>query len=168
LQEAGKSQHGKTPHSAWSNYDDLNEYFWSVHCYIFLNAYQHLFHIFHNKSHSISQDAWLFLTGVAYAGWWWFFQICAWFEACNHGTKLISAFCNYFLLNKLIKDCFLTKHYLQAGSSPQKVSTKSTGKTNFVETRTFWHIFRSFDRMWTFYILALQVSSSIGYFLSWL
>lgn len=36
LQETGKSQHGKTPHSAWSNYDDLNEYFWSVHCFIFL------------------------------------------------------------------------------------------------------------------------------------
>uniref|UniRef100_A0A0E0A5W7 1,3-beta-glucan synthase n=1 Tax=Oryza glumipatula TaxID=40148 RepID=A0A0E0A5W7_9ORYZ len=44
----------------------------------------------------------------------------------------------------------------KAGSSSQKGSTKSTGKMNFVETRTFWHIFRSFDRMWTFYLLALQ------------
>jgi hypothetical protein len=33
-----------------------------------------------------------------------------------------------------------------------------TGKTFFVEVRTFWHIFRSFDRMWAFYILGLQVS----------
>lgn len=31
------------------------------------------------------------------------------------------------------------------------------GKTNFVEIRSFWHIFRSFDRMWSFLILALQV-----------
>ncbi|XP_012700877.1 callose synthase 5 [Setaria italica] len=31
--EAGKSQHGKTPHSAWSNYDDLNEYFWTPDCF---------------------------------------------------------------------------------------------------------------------------------------
>jgi hypothetical protein len=31
------------------------------------------------------------------------------------------------------------------------------GKTNFVEIRSFWHIFRSFDRMWSFYILCLQV-----------
>jgi callose synthase len=31
-----------------------------------------------------------------------------------------------------------------------------TGKTFFVEVRTFWHIFRSFDRMWAFYILGLQ------------
>ncbi|KAL8139202.1 hypothetical protein V2J09_005203 [Rumex salicifolius] len=32
-----------------------------------------------------------------------------------------------------------------------------TGKTNFVEIRSFWHILRSFDRMWNFFILCLQV-----------
>ncbi|KAK2423186.1 callose synthase [Trifolium repens] len=30
------------------------------------------------------------------------------------------------------------------------------GKTNFVEIRSFWQIVRSFDRMWSFYILSLQ------------
>ncbi|KAL1299856.1 hypothetical protein HN51_044400 [Arachis hypogaea] len=30
------------------------------------------------------------------------------------------------------------------------------GKTNFVEIRSFWQIFRSFDRMWSFLILSLQ------------
>ncbi|KAL6134958.1 hypothetical protein ACLB2K_067186 [Fragaria x ananassa] len=30
-------------------------------------------------------------------------------------------------------------------------------KTNFVEVRTFLHLYRSFDRMWIFFILALQV-----------
>ncbi|KAK4256006.1 hypothetical protein QN277_008927 [Acacia crassicarpa] len=30
------------------------------------------------------------------------------------------------------------------------------GKTNFVEIRSFWQIFRSFDRMWSFFILSLQ------------
>ena len=34
------------------------------------------------------------------------------------------------------------------------------GKVNFVEIRTFWHVFRSFDRMWSFYILCLQVKIS--------
>ncbi|CAN6573895.1 unnamed protein product [Malus baccata var. baccata] len=29
-------------------------------------------------------------------------------------------------------------------------------KTNFVEVRTFWHLYRSFDRMWIFLILAFQ------------
>lgn len=31
------------------------------------------------------------------------------------------------------------------------------GKTNFVEIRSFWQIFRSYDRMWNFFILSLQV-----------
>ncbi|KAL8241379.1 hypothetical protein R6Q59_014734 [Mikania micrantha] len=31
------------------------------------------------------------------------------------------------------------------------------GKVNFVEIRSYWHIFRSFDRMWCFFILCLQV-----------
>ncbi|XP_051126234.1 putative callose synthase 8 isoform X2 [Andrographis paniculata] len=30
------------------------------------------------------------------------------------------------------------------------------GKTNFAEVRSFWQIFRSFDRMWSFLILSLQ------------
>ncbi|CAK7339194.1 unnamed protein product [Dovyalis caffra] len=30
------------------------------------------------------------------------------------------------------------------------------GKVNFVEIRTFLHVFRSFDRMWSFFILCLQ------------
>ncbi|CAN6285848.1 unnamed protein product [Urochloa humidicola] len=34
---------------------------------------------------------------------------------------------------------------------------KQKGKVNFVELRSFWHIFRSFDRLWSFFILALQV-----------
>ncbi|KAK2998881.1 hypothetical protein RJ639_024246, partial [Escallonia herrerae] len=30
------------------------------------------------------------------------------------------------------------------------------GKVNFVEIRSYWHVFRSFDRMWGFFILCLQ------------
>ncbi|CAK9177254.1 unnamed protein product [Ilex paraguariensis] len=33
---------------------------------------------------------------------------------------------------------------------------KWLGKINFVEIRSFWQIFRSFDRMWSFFILSLQ------------
>lgn len=56
---------------------------------------------------------------------------------------------NYLLINLFIH--FSWKGVARGGSG------KSIGKSNFVETRTFWHIFRSFDRLWTFYILALQV-----------
>ncbi|KAJ0019929.1 hypothetical protein Pint_31308 [Pistacia integerrima] len=31
--EAERSQKGKSKHSQWRNYDDLNEYFWSVDCF---------------------------------------------------------------------------------------------------------------------------------------
>ncbi|XBI05297.1 hypothetical protein VPH35_133474 [Triticum aestivum] len=37
------------------------------------------------------------------------------------------------------------------------------GKINFVEIRSFWHIFRSFDRMWIFLILSLQAMIIIAW-----
>ncbi|TKY46783.1 Callose synthase 7 [Spatholobus suberectus] len=36
-------------------------------------------------------------------------------------------------------------------------------KTNFVEVRTFLHLYRSFDRMWIFFILALQAMIIIAW-----
>ncbi|KAJ8424949.1 hypothetical protein Cgig2_018756 [Carnegiea gigantea] len=33
-------------------------------------------------------------------------------------------------------------------------------KTNFVEVRTFWHLYRSFNRMWMFFILAFQIQTT--------
>ncbi|KAF8404369.1 hypothetical protein HHK36_009252 [Tetracentron sinense] len=94
--EANKSRNGKAPHSAWCNYDDLNEYFWSSACFSL--------------------------------GW----------PMRDDG--------NFFKS---------TRDMIQGRRAPHRKS-ESTGKSYFVETRTFWHIFRSFDRMWTFYALALQ------------
>ncbi|GAU12085.1 hypothetical protein TSUD_00510 [Trifolium subterraneum] len=31
--EATSNDNGKAPHSSWRNYDDFNEYFWSLHCF---------------------------------------------------------------------------------------------------------------------------------------
>ncbi|KDP44403.1 hypothetical protein JCGZ_19418 [Jatropha curcas] len=31
--EAGNNENGRAPHSSWRNYDDFNEYFWSLHCF---------------------------------------------------------------------------------------------------------------------------------------
>ncbi|KAJ4724122.1 Callose synthase-like protein [Melia azedarach] len=31
--EAANNKNGRAPHSAWRNYDDFNEYFWSLHCF---------------------------------------------------------------------------------------------------------------------------------------
>ncbi|PPE02772.1 hypothetical protein GOBAR_DD00187 [Gossypium barbadense] len=41
-------------------------------------------------------------------------------------------------------------------NKPQATRDRWVGKVNFVEIRSFWHVFRSFDRMWSFFILCLQ------------
>ena len=48
-------------------------------------------------------------------------------------------------------------HISQDNSKPAVARDRWVGKVNFVEIRSFWHVFRSFDRMWSFYILCLQV-----------
>ncbi|XP_065866870.1 callose synthase 5-like [Euphorbia lathyris] len=93
-QEASKCQNGKASHTAWCNYDDLNEYFWSTDCFAL--------------------------------GW------------------------------PMRDDGSFFKSTHNTGKKASPMAPGSTGKSYFVETRTFWHIFRSFDRLWTFYILALQ------------
>ncbi|KAF7130413.1 hypothetical protein RHSIM_Rhsim10G0135300 [Rhododendron simsii] len=94
--EAMKSENGKAAHTAWSNYDDLNEYFWSTECFSL--------------------------------GW----------PMRDDG------------------DFFKSTRGLKQGRQEPQRKAGSIGKSNFNETRSFWHIFRSFDRLWTFYILALQ------------
>ncbi|KAK9284207.1 hypothetical protein L1049_023376 [Liquidambar formosana] len=52
-----------------------------------------------------------------------------------------------------------TPNELTAGSCKPKTYFNAQcwkPKTNFVEVRTFWHLFRSFNRMWIFFILAFQ------------
>ncbi|XP_072992005.1 callose synthase 5-like isoform X4 [Typha latifolia] len=105
--EASKSKNGKAPHSAWCNYDDLNEYFWSSGCF--------------NLGWPMRDDG------------------------------------DFF------KSIGERRPTVLAGHSSKKVSNKRTGKSHFVETRTFWHIFRSFDRLWTFYILVLQAMVIIAW-----
>ncbi|KAH7686236.1 callose synthase protein [Dioscorea alata] len=45
----------------------------------------------------------------------------------------------------------------------QVVVGRRKPKTNFVEVRTFWHLYRSFDRMWIFFILAFQAMLIIAW-----
>lgn len=89
--EVANNRNGTAPHSAWRNYDDLNEYFWSEGCF--------------DLGWPMKEDA-------------------DFFQTLSHGKN--------------------------------KGSPHIARKMNFVEVRSFWHLFRSFDRMWTFYILALQ------------
>lgn len=52
---------------------------------------------------------------------------------------------------------YLLPQQSQNQESKQDSRDRWVGKVNFVEIRSFWHIFRSFDRMWSFFILCLQV-----------
>ncbi|KAL8477569.1 hypothetical protein ACS0TY_029749 [Phlomoides rotata] len=94
--ESKKGKNGTAPHTAWCNYDDLNEYFWSSECFLL--------------------------------GW----------PMRDDG--------DFF---KSIRDVTQGKH---SQGRPGKL-----GKSFFAETRSFWHIFRSFDRLWTFLLLGLQI-----------
>jgi len=73
-------------------------------------------------------------------------------------TALVSRWCGFFYTrnsNLLLLNFFY--HISQDNSKPIVARDRWVGKVNFVEIRSFWHVFRSFDRMWSFYILCLQV-----------
>ncbi|GMN26651.1 hypothetical protein TIFTF001_001365 [Ficus carica] len=105
--EAERSKKGRSKHSQWRNYDDLNEYFWSVDCFRL--------------------------------GW------------------PMRADADFFCLplEQLRRE--------RSGDGKPLSRDRWVGKVNFVEIRSFWHIFRSFDRMWSFFILALQAMIIIAW-----
>ncbi|XP_031477694.1 putative callose synthase 8 isoform X3 [Nymphaea colorata] len=97
-------------------------------------------------------------------------------QRSNNGTAGHSQWRNYDDLNEFFwsPDCFQLGWPMRSGMAdladffstlpPDKHRTCPMddekpiwlGKTNFVEIRSFWHLFRSFDRMWAFLLLALQ------------
>ncbi|XP_068657012.1 callose synthase 12-like isoform X1 [Aristolochia californica] len=90
--EVESSRNGTAPHSAWRNYDDINEYFWSRRC----------------------------------------------FDRLKWPMDLSSTF-------------FVSSN------------RKKVGKTGFVEQRSFWNVFRSFDRLWIMHILVLQAAIIVAW-----
>ena len=96
--EVDRNERGKSKHSQWRNYDDLNEYFWSVDCFRL--------------------------------GW------------------PMRADADFFYLP--IEEI----HWERNGDGKPTTRERWMGKVNFVEIRSSWNIFRSFDRMWSFFICA--------------
>ncbi|KAI3937001.1 hypothetical protein MKX01_015216 [Papaver californicum] len=92
-EEVKNSRNGTAPHSAWRNYDDINEYFWRRRCF--------------------SKSKWPINTSS-----------------------------NFFTTKK---------------------QGKGVGKTGYVEQRSFWNIFRSFDRLWILLILYLQAAVIVAW-----
>ena len=96
--EVDRNERGKSKHSQWRNYDDLNEYFWSFDCFRL--------------------------------GW------------------PMRADADFFYLP--IEEI----HWERNGDGKPTTRERWMGKVNFVEIRSSWNIFRSFDRMWSFFICA--------------
>ncbi|XP_039010656.1 callose synthase 5-like [Hibiscus syriacus] len=96
-------------------------------------------------------------------------------EKNKNGTASHADWCNYDDLNEYFwsSDCFSLGWPMRDDGdffkSTRDMGKKScgrsgsTGKSNFVEIRSFWHLFRSWDRLWTFYILGLQVMIIIAW-----
>ncbi|EEF50216.1 conserved hypothetical protein [Ricinus communis] len=105
-EEAKRGKGGTSKHSQWRNYDDLNEYFWSVDCF--------------RLGWPMRADADFFCPPI-------------------DGLQLEKDEVGLLTSNRWI------------------------GKVNFVEIRSFWHLFRSFDRMWSFLILCLQAMIIIAW-----
>ncbi|XP_050944379.1 callose synthase 1 isoform X4 [Cucumis melo] len=105
--EARKSKDGKSKHSQWRNYDDLNEYFWSIDCFRLGWPMRSDANFFQHPSEPVKSDK-------------------------DHEKK-------------------------------PNARNRWMGKVNFVEIRSFWHIFRSFDRMWSFFILCFQAMVIIAW-----
>ncbi|KAL6551933.1 Callose synthase 5 [Orobanche gracilis] len=93
----------------------------------------------------------------------------------KNGKASHTAWCNYDDLNES-SDCFhlgwpmrddgeffKSTWTVTQGKDGNKKPAGKLGKSFFAETRTFWHIFRSFDRLWTFLILALQIMIIIAW-----
>lgn len=84
----------------------------------------------------------------------WFFLVCLFYPLFQWlvGKKKIS-YAFFFQSH----DSALSLVLYPQDTMEEVHEQKWLGKTNFVEIRSFWQIFRSFDRMWSLFILSLQV-----------
>lgn len=154
-------------------------------CYIFHNMAKEVFQILFGNVHSVTGDTLLtaapdeesFLRNVITP----IYEVLRKEARRNKGGKAShSKWRNYDDLNEYFwsDKCLKLRWPLDIGADffihsdeiplpderPNQVTYgKRKPKTNFVEVRTFLHLFRSFDRMWIFFILCLQAMVIIAW-----
>ncbi|GAU28412.1 hypothetical protein TSUD_54640 [Trifolium subterraneum] len=138
--EVENSKGGTTDHSAWRNYDDLNEYFWSPDCFGIgwpMRDEDHDFFFVKTKDKTDFRKA-----------------------LVSPVQKIEKKKKKKKKTEKKVEEEEETQETVDENQendeNPEKNERQWLGKTNFVEIRSFLQIFRSFDRMWSFYILSLQ------------
>ncbi|XP_012567622.1 putative callose synthase 8 [Cicer arietinum] len=131
-EEVENSKGGTADHSAWRNYDDLNEYFWSPDCF-------GIGWPMHTEDHD-------------------FFFVKSKVKPDFKKARVVSPDIMKEKKKKKKKEKKVEEDAQEetVEENEEKNEKQWLGKTNFVEIRSFWQIFRSFDRMWSFYILSLQ------------
>ncbi|XAR56395.1 1,3-beta-glucan synthase [Bertholletia excelsa] len=137
-EEAMKNKNGMADHSTWRNYDDLNEYFWSPECFTIGWPMREDHNFFYVQSLNDRKDKnrHRSITTIQYKK-----------RERNQNAQAKKREENE---NEKVEGAF------RATTKEEEQKKKWLGKTYFVEIRSFWHIFRSFDRMWSFLILSLQ------------
>ncbi|KAK1420284.1 hypothetical protein QVD17_21754 [Tagetes erecta] len=167
--EAKKSKGGKSKHSQWRNYDDLNEYFWSLECFRLgwpMRENDSFFCVSDDvvgkrtntrsknneeqdrtnthPNNNEEQDT----TNIH----------------SNNNEEQDTT--NTHSNNNEEQDTtntHSTQDKRSATSEKRATEGRSIGKINFVEIDSYWHLFRSFDRMWSFFILCLQAMIIIAW-----
>ncbi|KAM1772351.1 hypothetical protein ACFX11_047066 [Malus domestica] len=89
-------------------------------------------------------------------------------ESSKNGTAPHSVWRNYDDINEYFwsKRCFDKLRWpVDVGSNFFVTSSKSrhVGKTGFVEQRSFWNLFRSFDKLWIMLIMFLQAAIIVAW-----
>ncbi|CAO2037869.1 unnamed protein product [Urochloa humidicola] len=159
FQEAQKNKNGSSDHSTWRNYDDLNEFFWTTDCFK-LGWPMRLNNDFFFISSATKNSQ--ILCGPRLS------RVPHGFENCGSCVPLVSVDTSQQSEQQnpqLPQDSSSTENCLNPEAAEQRQQQTMNpssqqqwlGKTNFVEVRSFWHLFRSFDRMWTLLVLGLQV-----------
>ncbi|KAG4911348.1 hypothetical protein JHK87_057464 [Glycine soja] len=126
--EAANNDNGKAPHSSWRNYDDFNEYFWSLRCFELSWPWRKTSSFFQKplpRSKGLGYD--FERTDISLFGWKNMYDKEYWIGSEDN-------------LNRM----------LISGSS------RHQGKTSFVEHRTFFHLYHSFHRLWIFLFMMFQ------------
>ncbi|XP_062218735.1 putative callose synthase 8 [Phragmites australis] len=159
LEEAQKNKNGASDHSTWRNYDDINEFFWSADCFK-LGWPMRLNNDFFFTSSATKNSQVLCRSRLS--------RVPHGFENCASCVPLVSGDISQQTEQQnpqVLHESSPAENNLNSEGTEQRQqqSTSQTsqqrwlGKTNFVEVRSFWHLFRSFDRMWTVLVLGLQV-----------
>ncbi|KAL9682109.1 hypothetical protein QQ045_013902 [Rhodiola kirilowii] len=86
-------------------------------------------------------------------------------ESSKNGTVPHSGWRNYDDINEYFwsKRCFEELKWPTDSMSDFFVTERRRRKTGFVEQRTFWNLFRSFDRLWIMLILFLQAAIIVAW-----